>query len=153
MTEETHLESTSISKMMRFLLLSATVVILCITIYLMLKKPPSITVESLQLEIQEIQKKLPIRLDNFTTLKSVTLEGMNIHYSFSVGSDPTQSQGMNINSENFAEQIELAVKQNACLNRNTKRYINSGVSLKYFYKNTNEEAIANFSIPAGFCNE
>ncbi len=118
----------------------------------MLKKPSPITPSTLQLEIQGIQKNLPIQVDNFTTLKDVKLEGMNIHYSFLVGSDPTQTPEFNAADENFAEQVELAVKQNACINRNTKRYINSGVSLFYLYKSTDDEAIANFSVPAGFCN-
>ena len=137
---------------MRNFLLLATIAILSITIYLMLKKPTPITPSSLQQEIQDIQKKLPIHVDTFTTLKSVELEGMNIHYSFSVGSDPTQTPEFNAADENFAEQVELAVKQNACINRNTKRYINSGVSLLYTYKNTDDETIASFTVPAGFCD-
>ncbi|MEM7402080.1 MAG: hypothetical protein AAF304_09045 [Pseudomonadota bacterium] len=152
MTEETHIESYSISKKMRIFLLVATIVMLSITIYLMLKKPTPITPAALESEIQGIQKKLPIQVDNFTTLKNVTLEGMNIHYLFSVGSDPTQAPQFNAADENFAEQVEVAVKQNACINRNTRRYINSGVSLLYLYKNSNNETIADFSVPAGFCS-
>ena len=76
---------------------------------------------------------------------------MNINYSFSVGSDTTQTPEFNAADENFAEHVEIAVKQNACINRNTKRYINSGVSLIYLYKNTGGETITSFTVPAGFC--
>ena len=69
MASETHQETNSISKKMRNLLLLATIVILSITIYLMLKKPTPITAASLQIEIQDIQQKLPIQIDNFTILK------------------------------------------------------------------------------------
>ncbi len=151
MSDQAQTDSRSISKSMRNFLLFATIVILSITIYLSLKKPPVITQDNLQQEIQTIQKKLPIQIDSFTTLKKVTLEGMNINYSFSVGSDPTQTPEFNAADENFAEQVELAVKQNACINRNTKRYINSGISLIYLYKNTEEKTIASFTVPAGFC--
>ena len=148
-----HRNSASISKRMRILLLIATIIILSTTIYLTFQKKPAITQDSLQKEIASIKENLPIRIDTFTELKNVELEGMNIKYSYLVTNDPTQAKQFNAADENFAQQVEAVVKSSVCTNKNTRRYINSNVSLSYQYSDPNNQSIASFEIPAGFCKK
>ena len=153
MADNVHQNSASISKRMRFFLLIATIIILSITIYLTLQKTPAITQDSLQKEIASIQKKLPIRIDTFTELKNVELEGMNIKYSFLVSNDSTQVKEINATDDDFAQQVETTVKSSVCKNKNTRRYINSNVTLSYRYFDADDQSIASFEIPAGFCKK
>jgi len=77
---------------------------------------------------------------------------MQINYSFQVTDGPTTvSGGLSIKDDNFAQKIETAVKASACINKKTRRYINSGVALAYHYANKDGVALAGFVIPAGFC--
>ena len=120
----------------------------------MLKKPPEITQSTLQQEIQSTQQQLPIRIDPYTELVNVEVEEMQIKYSFIVAGDPAKlSGGLSINDDNFAQEIETAVKASACLNKNTKRYINSDISLAYNYVNKDNIPIADFIVPARFCDK
>ena len=153
MADNVHQNSASISKRMRLFLLIATIIILSITIYLTLQKTPAITQDSLQKEIASIQKKLPIRIDTFTELKNVELEGMNIKYSFLVSNDPTQVKKINAADDDFAQQVETTVKSSVCKNKNKRRYINSNVTLSYRYFDADDQSIASFEIPAGFCKK
>lgn len=134
-----------------FLLLT-TIIIIIITLVLTLKKPSDITQAELQKEIQSIQSQLPVRIDPYTELKSVETGEMQIKYSFLVTDNPTTlSGGLSIKDKNFAQQIETAVKASACINKKTRRYINSDVSLAYRYVNKENTPVADFIIPAGFC--
>ena len=142
----------SLSKALRMFLLLATVIIITITLVLTMKKPSGFTQAELQQEIQSIQPQLPVRIDPYTELKSVEAGEMQIKYSFEITDDPTTlSGGLSIKDDNFAQQIETAVKASACINKKTKRYINSGVSLAYRYVNKDSISMADFIIPAGFC--
>ena len=153
MADNVHQNSASISKRMRIFLLIATIIILSITIYLTLQKTPAISQDSLKKEIASIQKKLPIRIDTFTELKNIELEGMNLKYSYLVTNDPTQAKQFNAADVNFARQVETAVKSSVCMNKNTRRYINSKVTLSYRYFDADDQSIASFEIPAGFCKK
>jgi len=141
----------SLSRNMRIFLLLASLVVIAITIALTLKPKPEITQEFLQQEIQSLQQQLPIKVDANTELKNVEVEGMQIKYSFVVVDDPTQAASVSTKDENFSQHVENAVKQNVCLNKNTKRYINSNVSLEYLYQDKENVALADFIIPEGFC--
>ena len=141
----------TLSRNMRIFLLLASLIIITITIVLTLKPKPEITPEFLQQEIQSLQQQLPIKVDANTELKNVELEGMQIRYSFVVVDDPTQAVGVSTKDEEFPQHVENSVKQNVCLNKNTKRYINSNVSLEYFYVDKDNVALADFEIPTGFC--
>jgi cytoskeletal protein RodZ len=153
MASEENLAPQSLSKKIRNFLLIATVIIIVITMALALKKPADVTQATLQQEIQSIQKQLPIRVDASTELINIDVGEMEIKYVFSVASDPTQTPEFNAADENFTQQVETAVKANACINKNTKRYINSNVSLSYRYMNKDNVVIADFNIPAGFCKK
>lgn len=141
----------SLSRNMRVFLLLATVIIIGITIVLSLNKQPEITQETLQQEIYSIQQQLPISVDAYTELKSVEVEGMEIKYSFVVRDNPTQKSNLSVGDAAFAKQVEAAVKASACQNKNTRRYISNNVSLSYLYLNKDNNSIAEFKIPAGFC--
>ncbi len=78
---------------------------------------------------------------------------MEIEYSFMVTDGSTQQAGISVKEDNFAQQIEAAVKTSACQNKNTRRYINSEVSLSYRYVNADDIPIADFVVPAGFCKK
>jgi len=153
MSSEENLKQESLSKTLRIFLLLATIVIISITVVLMLKKQPEITQDTLQQEIQSLQQQLPIRVDADTELKSVEAGSMEIKYSFLVTDDPTQQTGFSVKDDNFAQQMETVVNTSACQNKNTRRYINSNVSLSYRYLNADNIPIADFVIPAGFCNK
>ena len=156
MTSEYNAKPESLSKNMRIFLLLATVIIIVISIAMILKKPSKIiqeiTQETLQQEIQAIQQQLPIRVDVYTELNNIEVAEMEIKYSFIVTNDPTQNSEISVNNDSFAQQVETAVKANACLNEDTKRYINSNVTLSYRYMSKDNAPIADFKIPAGFCN-
>ncbi|MBT8113548.1 MAG: hypothetical protein KJO47_07700, partial [Gammaproteobacteria bacterium] len=109
--------------------------------------------DALKQEIQSLQQQLPIKVDAYTELKSVEAGEMEIKYSFVVADDPTQESGINVKDDDFAQQVENAVKTSACLNKNTRRYINSNVSLSYRYINNDNALLAEFVIPAGYCNK
>lgn len=142
----------SLSKALRIFLLFATVIIITITLVLTLKKPPAFTQAELQQEIQSVQAQLPVRIDPYTELKRVEAGEMQINYSFMVTDDPTAlSGGLGIKDDNFSQQVETAVKTSACINKKTRRYINSGVSLAYSYVTNDNVALVDFVIPAGFC--
>ncbi len=100
-----------------------------------------------------MQQQLPIRVDAYTELKSIEAGNMGIKYSFLITDDPTQQTGFSVKDDNFTQQVETVVKTSACQNKNTRRYINSNVSLSYRYINTENISIADFVIPAGFCNK
>ncbi len=119
----------------------------------MLKKQPVITQQSLEQEVVSIQQQLPIRVDAFTELNEVELGEMELKYSFLVNAVSAHQSGIDIESENFPQQIETSVKDSACKNNNTRRYINSDVSLSYRYLNQDKLSIVDFIIPAGFCNK
>jgi len=154
MTSEDNEVPQSLSKNMRVFLLLATIIIIIITLVLMLKKPPEITQATIQQEIQLIQQQLPVKIDPSTELKNVEVGAMQIQYSFVVVDDPTKLlAGLSIKDDNFAQEIETAVKKSACLNKNTRRYINSDVSLAYRYLSKDNVSVADFIIPAGFCNK
>ncbi len=138
--------------MMRKLFLLAAIGILLFTIVQTLKQPAEVTETSLQQEIQEIQAKLPIRIDAYTELNKVELQASTISYSFLVTQDPTQAESLNTNDEGFSQQVESAVKNNACKNKTTKRYLDSNVTLVYRYTDADNNSIASFEIPAGYCN-
>jgi len=89
----------------------------------------------------------------YTELKTVEAGNMEIKYSFLVTDDPTQQTGISVKDDNFAQQVETVVKTSACQNKNTRRYLNSNVSMSYRYMNTDNIPIADFVIPAGFCNK
>jgi hypothetical protein len=79
---------------------------------------------------------------------------MQIKYSFVVMDGPTTlSGGLSVKDGNFAQQIETAVKVSACMNKKTRRYINSEVSLAYRYVNKDNMPAVDFIIPAGFCKQ
>lgn len=118
----------------------------------MLKKQPAITQQSLEQEVMSLQQQLPIRVDAFTELNNVKVGEMEIKYSFLVVADPANQSGLSIEGENFSQQVETSVKASACKNNHTRRYINSDVSLSYRYLNKDNVSIAEFIIPAGFCN-
>jgi len=136
---------------MRIFLLLATIVIIAITLVLSLKSKPEITETSLQQDIQSLQQQLPIQVDAQTQLSSVDVDGMTIKYLFNVVDDPTQTSGLSLKDKNFAQQVETSVKTSACSNKNTRRYINSNVSLAYRYVGNDNETLIDFVIPAGFC--
>ncbi len=92
-------------------------------------------------------------MDAYTELKSIEAGNMGIKYSFLITDDPTQQTGFSVKDDNFTQQVETVVKTSACQNKNTRRYINSNVSLSYRYINTENISIADFVIPAGFCNK
>jgi len=143
----------SLSGRMRIFLLLATIIIISITVVLMLKKQPKITQDTLQQEIQSLQQQLPISVDTYTELKSVEAEGLEIKYSFIVTDDPAQESGLSVKDDDFAQQVESAVKTSACINKNTRRYINSNVSLSYRYMNEGNALLTDFVIPASYCNK
>jgi hypothetical protein len=157
MSSDDHLRSESLSKTMRIFLLLATIVIIGITIVLMLIKQPEVTQQSLEQEIASIQPQLPIRVDAYTNLSDVRVSEMVIHYTFLVHADPAQqtelNSSINVEDENFAQQVETSVKASACQNKDTRRYINTGVSLSYRYLDQDKLSIAEFIIPAGFCSK
>ncbi|MFK7815834.1 MAG: hypothetical protein AB8B92_05815, partial [Gammaproteobacteria bacterium] len=93
-----------------------------------------------------------IRVDAFTQLNKVDVGEMEIKYLFLVHDDPTQPSGLKVEGKAFSKQVETSVKTNACRNKNTRRYINSHVSLSYRYLDKDKNSIAEFIIPAGFCN-
>lgn len=119
---------------------------------LVLKQPPEITQQTLDLEIQTIQKKLPLRVDAYTELRNIEVGDMQIKYYFVMLGQPEES-ALNANSDNFTQQLETSLKTNACINKTTKRYIDNNVSLSYQYMNKDNMQLANFTIPAGFCNK
>ncbi len=137
---------------MRKLFLLAAIGILLFTIYQTLKQPAEVTETSLQQEIQDIQTKLPIRIDSYTKLNKVKLQDSTITYAFLVTPDPTQAESLNVGDENFSQQVESAVKNNACKNKTTKRYLDSNVTLAYRYVDIDNNSIVSFEVPAGFCN-
>ncbi|MDH3608031.1 MAG: hypothetical protein OEQ24_02155 [Gammaproteobacteria bacterium] len=143
----------SLSRRMRIFLLLATIFITGITIVLLLKKQPEITHDALKQEIQSLQNQLPIRVDAYTELMNVEAGEMEIIYSFVVEGDPTHESGISVTDDDFAQQVESAVKNSACINKNTRRYINSNVSLSYRYMNNDNAMLAEFVIPAGYCNK
>lgn len=137
---------------MSVLLLIAAVIIIIITILFTLKIPSAITQTELQQEIQSIQQQLPVRIDPYTELENVETGKMQIKYSFLITGDQTAlSGGLSIKDDNFAQQIETAVKSSVCINKQTKRYIDSEVSLAYRYVNKDNIPVADFAIPAGYC--
>jgi hypothetical protein len=142
----------SLSKNLRVFLLIATITILSITIALVLKQPPEISQQTLDLEIQTIQKNLPLRVDAYTELRNIEVGDMQIKYYFIMLGEPEES-GLNAKSDNFAQQLETIVKTNACMNKNTKRYIDNNVSLSYHYMSKDNMQLANFIIPAGYCQK
>ncbi|MFK7814796.1 MAG: hypothetical protein AB8B92_00520 [Gammaproteobacteria bacterium] len=152
MSSEDYLRTESLSKTVRIFLLLATIVIIGITIALMLNKQPTITQQSLEQDVASIQQQLPIRVDAFTQLNKVDVGEMEIKYLFLVHDDPAQPSGLNVEGKAFSKQVETSVKTNACRNKNTRRYINSDVSLSYRYLDKDKNTIAEFIIPAGFCN-
>lgn len=152
MSSEGNIKQESLSKTMRIFLLLATVVIIIITITLMLKKPIAITQADLQQEIQSLQQKLPIRIDAQTELRQIEAGEMEIKYTFVVVDNPTQQSGLSTKGDGFARRKERAVKTSACINNNTKQYINSNVSLIYQYMDQENTQIASFVIPAGYCS-
>jgi len=151
MSVENHPNSESLSKTMRVFLLLATIVIITITIALILKKQPEISKQSLDQEIFTMQQQLPIRVDAYTELHGVELENMIIQYLFLINGGSAKQAGLDINNGSFSQQIETSIKSVVCQNKNTKRYINSGVSLSYHYVNEGHEPVAEFIVPAGFC--
>ena len=153
MTNEVHQDTRSLSKKMGVFLLLTTIIILSITIYSTFEKPHSINEVSLHHEISNIHINLPIRIVDFTELKSIELVGMKIKYLFSVARDPTQPKEFNAADEKFAQQIETKVKSSACANKNTRRYLNGKVSLSYFYQDTNNNPIVSYEIPSGYCKQ
>ncbi|MGI9227596.1 MAG: hypothetical protein ACR2PU_02275 [Gammaproteobacteria bacterium] len=153
MSSEGNINQESLSKTMRIFLLLATIIIISITVVLMLKKPPAITQAALQQEIQSLQQQLPIRLNAQTELRHIEAGEMEIQYTFVVMDDPTQQSSLNVKGDGFAQQVERAVKTSACINKNTKRYINSNISLSYLYTNQENTQIASFVIPAGYCKK
>jgi len=138
--------------MMRKLFLLAAIAILLFTVFQTLKQPAEVTETSLQQEIQEIQAKLPIRIDSYTELNKVELQASTISYSFFVTPDPTQADSLNTSDDTFSQQVESAVKNNACKNKTTKRYLDSNVTLVYRYIDADNNSIASFEIPAGYCS-
>ncbi len=153
MSSGENLTQESLSKTMRVFLLFATIIIISITVTLMFKKQPEITQVALQQEIQSLQQQLPIKIDAHTELQNVEARRMEIEYSFMVTDGSTQQAGISVKEDNFAQQIEAAVKTSACQNKNTRRYINSEVSLSYRYVNADDIPIADFVVPAGFCKK
>ena len=119
---------------------------------LVLKQPPEITQQALDLEIQTIQKNLPLRVDVYTELRKIETGDMLIKYYFVVLGEPEES-GLNAKSDNFSQQLVTSIKTNVCMNKNTKRYIDSNVSLSYQYLNKDSMELAKFTIPAGFCKK
>lgn len=153
MSSEENIKQESLSKTMRIFLLLATIIIISITVVLMFKKQPEITQESLQQEVQSLQPQLPARVDAYTELKSVEAGDMEIKYSYVVVDTPSQESGLSIKDDEFTQQVENAVKTSACINKVTRRYINSNVSLSYRYMNKENALLAEFVIPAGYCNK
>jgi len=68
-----------------------------------------------------------------------------------ITTDPTQAESVDTTDEQFSQQVEMAVKNNACKNKTTKRYLDSNVSLLYRYLGVDNKTLASFEIPAGFC--
>lgn len=136
-----------LSKSMWMFLLVATIVITVITLALMLKKQPAIDQAVLETEIESIQKKLPIRIDAYTELSNVEAGPLKITYYLTAITRLAKD-----NNQAFAKQAETAVKTNACVNKKIKHYIDSNVSLSYHYLSKDQATIAEFKIPAGFCN-
>lgn len=138
---------------MRIFLLVATLIMIGITIALTLSSKPEITPASLQQEIQSLREQLPIKVDANTELKNVEVDGMQIKYSFVVVDDPTQTTGISTKDDAFEQTVKTSVTANACSNKNTKRYINSNVSLAYHYMDQDNATLAKFEIPAGYCKQ
>lgn len=153
MSSEGNIKQESLSKTMRIFLLLATIIIISITVVLILKKPTAITQAALLQEIQSLQQQLPIRLDAQTELRHIEAGEMEVQYTFVVIDDPNQQSSQSIKVDGFAQHVERAVKTSACINKNTKRYINSNISLSYLYTNQENTQIASFVIPAGYCNK
>ncbi len=133
-------------------LLLATLIIIGITIAFLFKKQSTLTQSSLVQEVVSIQQQLPIRIDAFTELSNVEVGEMEIKYIFLVYDNTSQPSVMNIEDGAFSKQVETSVKSNACRNKHTRRYLNSDVSLSYHYVNEDKVSIAEFMVPAGFCN-
>ena len=153
MDSQEQIASSPLSRHMRIFLLLATVVVVSISILLTLTKPPEINQESLKQEIQAMQQKLPIQVDANTQLDAVELQNMEILYKFSVVNHSIQETNVNTKDNNFPWQLETAVKTNACANKSTRRYINSGVTLAYEYIDENKNKVASFKIPAMYCKK
>ena len=100
-----------------------------------------------------MQQKLPIRIDAQTELRHIEAGEMEIKYTFVAVDDPTQQSSLSAKGDGFARRIERAVKTSACINNNTKQYINSNISLTYQYMDQENTQIASFVIPAGYCSK
>lgn len=103
--------------------------------------------QKLKEEISNINKQLPIMVDEGTRLDSATFEKNQLTYGYTF----LNVDILEVEADKFATELANRLKINVCKNENTKVLLNSGKTIKYTYKDKNNSDVASVSLTVADC--
>jgi len=82
----------------------------------------------IQMAVEEISKKLPQKVDKYTTLVEVSDDNLTLIYSFEINSSVKSDEAI---IKEDKERMKRVITKGIC--QSSKRFLDAGVSLKYAY--------------------
>ena len=98
----------------------------------------------------EINKKLPVMVDDTTRLNQVKSDGKMLSYKYTVTNIRVTEMSKE-NVDEFKEQMYVILKNGIC-NSKIASVLNDGASFKYIYYDTKDVEIASLSISRADCD-
>jgi len=103
-------------------------------------------IESAILQLSsEMNKTLPMKIDDTTNLVNTTASGKEFIYYYKV------SGNRNLSQSNLDTSVKSNITLLDCTNYDTKRLLNDGVSLVYIYSDSNGKYIGKISVQKSDC--
>ena len=103
--------------------------------------------QKLKEEIVNINKQLPLMVDESTRLDSASFDKNELTYTYTfLNVDITE-----IEVDKFASELSVRLKINVCKNETTKTILNDGKTIKYTYKDKNNTDITSVIVTSSDC--
>jgi hypothetical protein len=100
----------------------------------------------LRLQVKELNKNLPKKIDEQTTLNSVSNNGRTMIYNYQLSLSVNQ-----INKNMFRDKMKNLLIKNVCMEKNMRLTLKNGTSYKYVYADKNNILIDKFLIALDSC--
>lgn len=103
--------------------------------------------QKLKEEIVNINKQLPLMVDESTRLDSASFDKNELTYTYTfLNVDITE-----IEVDKFASELSVRLKINVCKNETTKTILNDEKTIKYIYKDKNNADITSVIVTSSDC--
>ncbi|WP_156812345.1 hypothetical protein [Legionella tunisiensis] len=104
--------------------------------------------DKIKMEVTQIQKSLPSKIDSDTEIYAISFDNKTITYSYRLLKADKSSIDLNY----FNENIKPELIKEVCSDEDLSRYINQGIIFSAIYDDKNGAELGRASVKPGDCN-